>query len=87
MTQTLDFESQELQVHYIAFNLRNEKNKYPQIAKYFHTRHRFNCDFHYVKTGIRESYLANPHYRHKMVFVFNYGCQQSNQGCFPESSK
>jgi hypothetical protein len=32
MTQALDFESQELQVHYVAFNLRTGKNKYTKIA-------------------------------------------------------
>jgi hypothetical protein len=78
MTHTLDFESQKLQVHYIAFNLRNGKNKYIKIAKYFHKYHQFNCDLHYEKTGIRESYLANPNYQHKMVFVFNINPVNAN---------
>ena len=78
MTQTLDFESQELQVHYITFNLRNGKNKYIKIAKDFHKYHRFNCDLHYEKTGIRVSYLANPNYQHKMVFVFNVNPVNAN---------
>lgn len=78
MTQTLDFESQELQVHYVAFNLRTGKNKCTKIAKYLHTYHRFNCDFHYQKTGIRQSYLANPHYQHKIIFVFNINPVNAN---------
>lgn len=78
MTQILDFDSQELQVHYITFNLRNGKSKYIKIATYFHNYHRFNCDLHYEKTGITESYLANPNYEHKMVFVFNINPVNTN---------
>lgn len=71
MNKLIDFQSHNLQVDYISFNLQNGIDNVPKIAQFFYSYHRFNCYSYYTKIKSKKPYLTNPSYELEMIVVFN----------------